>query len=82
MTPNLVRSAAMFRGEDATGVDVLYEPLMRARLADATRICECKSSTSVRLKLLFTSELCFVRAGGLRAEVFAVVGGDIFCTVL
>jgi hypothetical protein len=34
--PSLVRSTALFRGEDATGLDVLYEPLVRARLADAT----------------------------------------------
>eukprot|EP00193_Tetraselmis_chui_P016791 CAMPEP_0177794850 /NCGR_PEP_ID=MMETSP0491_2-20121128/25888_1 /TAXON_ID=63592 /ORGANISM="Tetraselmis chuii, Strain PLY429" /LENGTH=93 /DNA_ID=CAMNT_0019317579 /DNA_START=61 /DNA_END=339 /DNA_ORIENTATION=+ len=56
-TPSLVRSAALFRGEDATGLDVLDEPLVRARLADATMISECTSRTTLRLKLLLLASL-------------------------
>jgi hypothetical protein len=50
-TPSLVRLAARFRGEDALGLDVLDEPLVRARLADdATTINECTSRTALRWK--------------------------------
>ena len=72
----------MFRGEDATGLDVLDEPLVRARLADATMINECTSRTALRLKLFLLASLFPVWAGDLRAEVFAVVRGDVFYPVL
>jgi hypothetical protein len=72
----------MFRGEDATGLDVLDEPLVRARLADATTISECTSRTALRLKMFLLASLCLVWAGDLRAEVFAVVRGDVFYPLL
>jgi hypothetical protein len=58
-TPSLVRSAAMFRGEDATRLDVLDEPLVRARQADATTISECTSRTALRLNLFLLTSLLF-----------------------
>ena len=64
------------------GLDVLDEPLVRARMADATTISECTSRTALRLKLLLQASLFPVRAGDLRAEVFAVVRGDVFYPVL
>jgi hypothetical protein len=61
---------------------VLDEPLVRVRLADARTISECTSRTALRLKLLLLASLFPVWAGDLRAEVFAVVRGDVFYLAL